>query len=244
LRRPTTLCLDHRLLSAWALLALLCVGGAAKAADASDPMSGAVVGARHGAPIVEQAALFNADDLLLLEVNAGGQPMSEAFGAFSSRAGLFIPVGELSRTLDFAVTVDPETKRADGWVVSQSRVVSIDLIKGEAQAGGKSIKLPQGVAAFFNDDIYLRADLIEKIFPVKLKADVSAASLTITPTEKLPFQARLEREQRRQNLQIQSGGSNDSIALKTPYLAFTPPSIAVDFNAVASNHAPQMTGQA
>jgi len=207
-------------------------------------MSGAVVGARHGAPIVEQAALFNADDLLLLEVNAGGQPMSEAFGAFSSRAGLFIPVGELSRTLDFAVTVDPETKRADGWVVSQSRVVSIDLIKGEAQAGGKSIKLPQGVAAFFNDDIYLRADLIEKIFPVKLKADVSAASLTITPTEKLPFQARLEREQRRQNLQIQSGGSNDSIALKTPYLAFTPPSIAVDFNAVASNHAPQMTGQA
>jgi hypothetical protein len=229
------------------LAAFLCSFGAAEAGDEPDagkPVGAAVSGDQHARPIVEQAALFTADDLLLLEVSAGGRQISDGFGAFSSRAGLFIPVGELSRLLDFALTVDPETKRADGWVISQSRTVSIDLVRGEAQVGGKTVKLPQEAAAFFNDEIYIRKDLVEQILPLKLKADTAAATLTILPTEPLPFQARMEREARRQSLKSQTSGSEEAMVLKTPYAAFTPPSVDVDLNGAVANHAPKATGQA
>src|SRR5690349_11752811 len=52
-------------------------------------------------------ALFTDDDLLLFEVSSSGVELTDALSAYSSRAGLFLPLGELSRLLDLSIVVDP-----------------------------------------------------------------------------------------------------------------------------------------
>jgi len=68
-------------------------------------------------PIVNARPLFTADDLLLLEVRLGDVVLTEALGAYSSRAGVYLPLGELARLLDFAIMVDPPERSATGWSV-------------------------------------------------------------------------------------------------------------------------------
>jgi len=190
-------------------------------------------------PIVDQPTLFTADDLLLLEASAGGEILSDGLGAYSSRAGVFLPLGEIARLFDLAITVDPATRRAEGWVTSPTDAFRVDLATRTAHAAGRDFQLSSTEAMFFQGEIYVRLDLFQQLLPVKAAVDVSALTLTLVPTARLPFQERREREKRRATLS--SGGSADEPFLRvvTPYTAFTPPAIDVNFNAGGGNDAPR-----
>lgn len=139
---------------------------------------------------------FNADDLLFMEVQADGYQLAETMNVYGSRAGVYVPLGEFARVLDFAIGVFPAQRRAEGWIGSRDRKLTIDLNTGVAIVNGKAIAFAPGQAAIFDNDLYVRADLAEQLFPVKLRADINAQTLTVSPTEPLPFQQRLAREAR------------------------------------------------
>ena len=221
----------RRAQTAWALIALL---ACAPAAVAAPPAAN---------PLLEQPPLLTADDLLIFEVDADGGTLSDGFSAYSSRAGLFIPLGELSRLLDLAITIDPATQRAEGWVLSPSRTLTVDLPKHEVTVGDKVTPLPPVAAVFVNDEIYLRSDVIEQILPLKLSASTNALTLTIKPKEPFPFEQRIARQQRRQDLMNPGGAPASALTVNTPYVAFTLPAVSLDLNFGAGNHAPTTTVQ-
>lgn len=194
-------------------------------------------------PVLDQPPILSSDDLLIFEVDVDGSVLSEGFSAYSSRTGLFIPLGELSRLLDLAIAVDPAGQRAEGWILSPSRTLTVDLARGEARVGGRIVPLSRQAAIVLNDDLYLRSDIVEQILPLKLSPSTNALTLTIRAKEPFPFQQRGERQQRRQDLTAPLGAPPPALRVDTPYLAFTMPSLSIDFNFGAGNNDPATTTQ-
>lgn len=163
-----------------------------------------------------------------MEVRSGDQELTESMNVYASRGGVFVPLGEFSRVLDLAVGVFPAQRRAEGWVLSPSNRLVVDLDRQEARVEGKVIPFGDDQAAIYDNDLYVRSDFLEQLLPVKLRADPAAQVLFITATTALPFQQRAERAQRARLL-----GSDDpaegSLRLHEPYALFSPP--AFDVNA-------------
>jgi hypothetical protein len=170
---------------------------------------------------------FTADDLLWMEVKAGDIEVADTLNVYASRSGVFVPLGELSRVLDLAVGVFPAQRRAEGWVLSPDKKLVVDLAAGEATLDGRKIAIGAGQAAIYDNDLYVRTDLLEQLLPLKLKADASAQVLTLTPTQPLPFQQRAERAQRQSQLGA-GGGDDGAVRLNTPYALFSPPGFDVN----------------
>lgn len=170
---------------------------------------------------------FSSDDLLWLEVRSGPALLAESVNVYASRTGVFVPIGELSRVLNLAVGVFPSQRRAEGWILSPDRKLTVDLSSGKAVLAGREITISADQAAIYADDLYLRIDVIEQLLPVRLKPDTSAQVLELTPLEPLPFQQRLERDQRRSRLGLGTSGDHP-VEIATPYQAFTAP--AFDIN--------------
>lgn len=170
---------------------------------------------------------FNPDDLLFMEVQADGYQLAETMNVYGSRSGVFVPLGEFARVLDFAVGVFPAQRRAEGWIGSRDRKLTIDLSTGIAVVAGRAVGFAPAQAAIFDGDLYVRSDLAEQLFPIRLRADVNAQTLTVIPTEPLPFQQRLAREAR-------AAGLNSTQPLlriqeaPAPYELFTPPAFDVN----------------
>ena len=170
---------------------------------------------------------FSPDDLLFMEVAADGYQLAETMNVYGSRSGVFVPLGEFARVLGFAVGVFPSQGRAEGWVGSRDRELRVDLRQGRAVVDGRTVAFEASQAAIYDDDLYVRLDLIEQLLPIRLRADISAQLLAVMPTEPLPFQQRLARDRRAAGLQAVTGPEQVLMAV-TPYAAFTPPAIDVN----------------
>ena len=169
---------------------------------------------------------FSADDLLWMEVRAGDLQLAESMNVYASRSGVFVPLGEFSRVLELAVGVFPGQRRAEGWVLSPDRRLVVDLATRQATVQGRIIPFSTDQAAIYDGDLYVRADLLEQLLPVRIKADASAQVLALTATEALPFQQRAEREQRRAG--AVGAPQDEGTRLATPYRLFTAPSFDVN----------------
>ncbi|RZI99466.1 MAG: hypothetical protein EON90_11405 [Brevundimonas sp.] len=179
-------------------------------------------------PPSDTGTLFGPDDLLWFEVRVGDLQVAESMDAYASRAGVFLPLGQFARVLDLTIGVFPAQGRAEGWVLSRERRLTLDLADGYAMVGDRRIALRPGQVQVYGDEIYLRTDLVEEMLPMRLQADTSAQVLRIEALETLPFQARLERAARIRGLEL---GERTSAATRiaAPYEAFSPP--VFDINA-------------
>lgn len=170
---------------------------------------------------------FTADDLLFMEVTADGYQLAETMNVYGSRGGVYVPLGEFARVVDFAVGVFPAEGRAEGWVGSRDRELRLDLTARRAVVGGRVITFDPAQAALFDGDLYVRLDLMEQLLPVRLRADVNAQTLAVAPTEPLPFQQRLAREQRAAGLG-QGPAAVHATVVDTPYTLFSAPAFDVN----------------
>jgi hypothetical protein len=173
---------------------------------------------------IDQPQPFSADDLILLEVNAGGTVLSDSIGAYAGKAATYLPLGELSRLLDLAIFVAPPERKATGWILTQDRTFSLELDTMTVQASGKIVKLAPSDALLRGDEIYVRADVLSTLLPIEFKVNIRELTLGIRSRERLPFQQRLERAQRRAGMGPDQGEVlGEPIAL--PYELFSPPAM-------------------
>ncbi|CAN5127600.1 hypothetical protein BH09PSE1_BH09PSE1_26620 [soil metagenome] len=179
-------------------------------------------------PVADDASTpFTGDDLLFMEVTADGYQLAESMNVYASRSGVYVPLGELSRVLDFAIGVFPGEARAEGWVLSRDHALVVDLSAGLARVNGVDIPIQRGQAQIYQGDLYIRADLLERLLPVRLKPDVNAQTTDVVPTVPLPFQQKLAREQRMAGT-TQGDAPVAYRLLPTPYALFTPPAFDVN----------------
>ena len=185
---------------------------------------------------------FSSDDLLWMEVRSGEWRLAESVNVYASRAGVFVPIGELSRVLDLAVGVFPAQRRAEGWVLSPERTLVVDLSEGRALLAGRPIAFGPDQAVIYADDLYLRTDLVEQLLPIRLRPDTSAQVIELTALEPLPFQQRLERERRRGQLETAPSG-DAPVRLQTPYTLFSPPAFDVNLGGLVTRDGEDQAGR-
>ncbi len=107
----------------------------------------------------------------------------------------YFPLTDYSDSLGFAVQVSPGTGLAEGFVITESRKFNLDLGKCHVDYEGKSENFTCGEVILYRDEIWIPQHLLEKWFPVTIDSiDLLGSRVAITPREKIPLQARLERE--------------------------------------------------
>ena len=146
----------------------------------------------------QQPAPHADTSVLLFEVRMGRHVLADAITAYQVEREILLPLGELSRLLTLAISTTPAEARASGYVLSQERVFSLDVIEREVINGGRREPLDRAMVKLAADDIYVSSTLLARWLPVDIGVDLPSLSLTITPREKLPMQAGLERRQRGQ----------------------------------------------
>ncbi len=179
-----------------------------------------------------QTTPLSPDDEVVLALTAPRAVLAEAIIGYSRPEGVYLPLGELVRALDFAITVEPEQGRAGGWFIAEDRRFELDLARGMAVVQGRDVLIPAGGVLRGDGELFVRADVLESWFPLKLRANLPAAAVDVEPLEPLPFQARLELERRRTQLGRGVGGGLVLPLEPTPYALFTPPSIDLDIRAL------------
>lgn len=185
---------------------------------------------------------FSSEDLLWMEVRSGDVQLTESLNVYASRAGVFVPLGEFARILDLAVGVFPAQRRAEGWVLTPDRQLVVDLAARRATLAGRVVDFGADQAAIYDDDLYVRLDLLEQLLPMRLKADTAAQVMELTAAEALPFQQREARARRQAGVGA-SAGEVPPTPVPTPYRLLSPPAFDVNIGGMLSRDGVDQAGR-
>ncbi|GJL77920.1 MAG: hypothetical protein NPINA01_09090 [Nitrospinaceae bacterium] len=133
-------------------------------------------------------------EMLVLEFRFGRYILSDGMIGYLQRGGLLLPLGEVTQMLDFAITVDPVAKQAEGWFISENQRFSLDVARGEVVIEGKSRRFDPNLVVLYPEDIFVDSTLLAKWFPVDFEFDLSALLVKVTAEVPLPFEEKLKRE--------------------------------------------------
>lgn len=138
-------------------------------------------------------------NLLLLEVTLGGERLVDVLNAYEFRGEILVPLGEMARVLTVAVTVDQESRTASGFLLRQERSFRLDLARGIVIFSDHKESYDQRIVRWIDGDIYAPIRLLQRWWPIDFNLELAALRLNVLPRERLPLQAKLEREQKRKH---------------------------------------------
>lgn len=131
---------------------------------------------------------------LLLEVKVDGEQLTEDLVAYEYRNDVLLPLGELARLLTIGISTDVARQTAAGFVLHEDQPFRLEVGTGSVMLPSGREAYPADLAQWIEGDIYVSSRLLQKWLPVDLVLDRAALRLDVRPREKLPLQARLERE--------------------------------------------------
>jgi hypothetical protein len=194
------------------------------------------------APSVTAPTLSSAN-VLLLELSLDKTTLADSFYAYESGRDVLLPLGELARLLTLGITVDASSQVASGFILTEDRGFQLDLKAG-------TITLKDGTASFdaqqvqwLDDDLYVASQLLARWLPLDFKLNLPTLTLEILPREKLPLQARLERERLAKSLGPRAGAASERGFALAPndYALISMPTVDQTLGASASRNNGQGT---
>jgi hypothetical protein len=165
------------------------------------------------------------DMLLWLEVRTETDLLAETMDAYAGPGGTLLPLGQFARILDLGIVVAADGRHASGSIDPRTRI-TVDLDAGTAQVGTAKVALGLG-ACVRKGDIYLAAETMEKLLPVRLRVAAEAQLLQVTPTGTLPLVRNRQVAERRAALS-QLAPAESSVLASDPYRAFSVPAVEVN----------------
>ena len=131
---------------------------------------------------------------LLLEVRLGEHVLSDGISAYQQGDDVLLPLGEMARLLTIAIRTDLKAGAASGYVLAEQRGFHLDLATKMVVRGALRESFDPALVRPMEDDIYVATRLLAIWLPVDFELDMSSLALSVRPREKLPLQARLERQ--------------------------------------------------
>ena len=104
--------------------------------------------------------------------------------------GLWVDLQDVLDALDFPITVS--ANGAIGWFKTEDRTFSLSVTANRLDVAGRSLPLGPNDIAPGNGAIWVRAGVLSQWFPVSASFDPRSLALTLTPTERLPIQDRID----------------------------------------------------
>ncbi len=159
-----------------------------KSSPAARPERGTAI--KESRNLSDEASSPGQAEEMVVEVVCGQYSLTPAMLALGNEKKIMLPLGELSRVLEFNIAADPKTGKAAGWFLSENRIFSLDAASGRGSIGGKSISVPSEHIIRTEDEIYVDANTLSRWFPIDLNFDFSRQTVEVSPREELPFQTR------------------------------------------------------
>lgn len=139
-------------------------------------------------------------NLLLLEVVLDDARLADVLSAYQIGDDVFLPVGELARLLTIGITVDRTTQTASGFLVTEEQPFRLDPSSGSVILSGGREAYDPGLVQWIDGDLYVASRLLQRWWPVDFGVDMAALRLDVKAREKLPLQAKIEREKAGQRI--------------------------------------------
>lgn len=192
---------------------------------------------RQTFPAAADAQLFTYDDELILQLRVAGLSVSDTIVAYGTRAGVYLPLGEMAQILDLAIRVSDDGNYASGWFLEENRTLVIDLRQGLLTTAEGTTALPPDMAQAFDGELYLRSDAVAMLLPLDVAPDLRAQSVLLTTREPFPFEERMRREESRDRLGLRAAGEEDQRFPReeTPWLAASVPMADVELRGVSDS---------
>lgn len=177
---------------------------------------------------------LNEDRLLIL------QPMldrmkGDYIEVYQHDGGFYLPLGHLMDMLELGIGVNPDTMEASGFFIDETKTFYLNGRTGEAIVMGEKSSIPAGLVVANPFELYVDAQLLSQLLPLDFELNMSTLTLAITPGEKLPLQARLERGEKWSKLamwkQYDGVKKQPAVVVETPYKAVSVPSADVRLGA-------------
>jgi len=200
--------------------------------------------ARAGQPVANTAPTLSEDDELILEIRTQHREMTDTITGHGLRGGVYLPLGDLARFLDLSISVSDDGHYASGWYLSPTRTISINLRAGTITQGGKEAPLPRADFVAHDGELWIKADRLADILPIKLVTDLRAQTVVVKTLEPFPFEQRAAREAARDRL-ANAGHAQAPVYERQddPYHAFDVPISEVEARAAgATGIAPHIEG--
>ena len=131
---------------------------------------------------------------LLLEVRLEQHLLSDGISAFEHKGDVLLPLGEVARLLTIAIRANPSEGQASGYILEEQRGFRLDLNEQVVVRNGERQPYNPALVRRRADDIYVAASLLARWLPADFEIDMASLSLKVRAREKLPLQARLERQ--------------------------------------------------
>ncbi len=113
---------------------------------------------------------------------------------------IYLPVTEIFTSLDMIVKRDMENGTISGQFLTPERKFEINTASGKASCSGHEIKLGQYGAVLNPTDIYLRSDLFDSLFSLKMYFNFSTLSVYLPLNKEFPAYQKLIRKMAHQDL--------------------------------------------
>lgn len=176
------------------------------------------------APQVRPALVYvepSQDDLLLVAIQLGQTTLSSDLDGYLCQGGIFLPLGELCRLLEFGVSTNPAAGTANGSLASPNHIFSLDLVKRQAVVDGKPLPVRPEMIQLHRNDIYVDVRLLSQWLPVDLDFSKSDAMVRVHAREPLPILMRMERQKKATRAEASMGLQDNGYELvSNPYRMF------------------------
>ncbi len=173
-----------------------------------------------------QQIVLSEEDLLLCVFQLGGSTLSADLATYVSPKGVFLPLGEINRLLEFGITVDPAGSRASGSLARPSQFFLLDMRESKVTVSGKAYRYDPLLVVSLQDDIYVESKLLGEWLSMQIKANRFNAVVDLRPFELLPLQQRMARSERGANTWGYGSYNDPGYPLvKSPYRFLGGPSI-------------------
>ncbi len=169
---------------------------------------------------------------LLLEVRLERHLLSDGIGAYQRDGEVLLPLGEMARMLTIAIRANPAENHASGYILDERRGFRLDLLERVVVRDGERQPFNPAQVLTRADDIYVASSLLGRWLPADFDIDLPSLTLKVRPREKLPLQARLERQGKGVTGARAAAGDPGYPRVATPYriarMPFADQTIGVD----------------
>ena len=192
--------------------------------------------AMPGQPVADAYPTLSGDDELILEIRTQHREMTDTLTAHGLRGGVYLPMSDVARFLDLPISVSDDGHYANGWYLSPLRTVSINLRAGTVTLAGKESPVNKADFAAYDGELWIKAERLSEILPVKLTTDLRAQSVVVKTLEPFPFEQKLDREGARARLANAGGHIPPPVfeRQETPYLLYDVPISEMELRATGA----------
>jgi len=166
------------------------------------------------------------DDALLFDLRSGSYRLGDGVRGYQTDSGICVDLADIIIAMDIPLRLDKKSRRATGWIFSESQTLTIDREDDLVKMADGNKKLLPGQIYDVPEGWCVAIESLSDWLDVDFAPDLSNALLTIKSGTQLPFERALARKE--QAAKIRPRQSFDLSGLpqsSTPYKFWRTPSV-------------------